>query len=418
MTDGSGESLAPAEPAAADAVLTRIVRAETARIVASLARSLGNLDVAEEAVQEAIVDALTEWRRDGIPARPGGWLLTAARRNALDRLRREARYREKLALLQEELMYDDASDSGPDDRLELLFTCCHPALPAEGRLALTLRAVVGLTTAEIARAFLTVETTVAQRIVRTKRKIVQAGIPLRVPEEHELADRLDGVLTVVYLAFNEGYLTTGGTQASRRDLADDAIWLATLVATSLPRQPEPLGLLALLVVQHARAAARFDGAGRLVLMRDQDRSLWDATAIAEGMRLLARAAELRRPGRFQVQAAIAACHAEAPSWEATDWPQILALYDLLARHDRSPVVRLNRAVALAHVEGPEAALAAVDELTPVLDGYHLLHAARGELLRGLGRNAEARAADERAHALTRNPAEQALLAERIARGPT
>jgi RNA polymerase sigma factor (sigma-70 family) len=417
VTDSTDDLPAAAAPDAADAVLARTVRAEAASIVASLTRFLGNLDVAEEAVQEAIVEALTEWRRDGIPQRPGGWLATAARRNALDRLRRDARYRQKLALLKEAPMYDDQPVARPDDRLELLFACCHPALPAEGRLALTLRAVVGLTTAEIARAFLTAESTVAQRIVRTKRKIVDTAIPLRVPEDDELPDRLDGVLTVVYLAYNEAFLTTAGQQASRRDLADDAIWLATLVATSLPREPEALGLLALLVLQHARADARIADDSRLVLLRDQDRSRWDTAAITDGVRLLGRAAKLRRPGRFQLQAAIAACHAEAPSWAATDWPQILALYDLLARHDRSPVVALNRAVALAHVEGPAAALAAVDALVPALDGYHLLHATRGELLRSLGRPAEARAADERAQALTRNRAEQALLADRIARGP-
>ncbi len=401
--------------AAADALLARTVRAETAGIVSSLTRLHGHLDGAEEAVQEAIVEALTAWRRDGIPERPGGWLLTAARRNALDRLRREARYREKLALLQEETMYDDEAFARPDERLELLFACCHPALPQEGRLALTLRAVVGLTTGEIARAFLTVEPTIAQRIVRTKRKIVQAGIPLRVPDDHELRDRLDGVLTVIYLAYNEAFLTTSGEQASRRDLADDAIWLATLVATSLPREAEPLGLLALLVLNHARSAARFDTEGRMVLMRDQDRSRWDATAIGEGMRLLARAVPLRQPGQFQIQAAITACHAEASSWEATDWPQILALYDLLSQFDRSPVVALNRAVALAHVGGPDVALAAVDALAPALDGYHLLHATRGELLRALHRDEDARAADVRALALTGNAAEQALLTSRIER---
>jgi RNA polymerase sigma-70 factor (ECF subfamily) len=410
----------PSEGAAAtgvpDVVLASVVRAETAGIVSALTRILGNFDVAEEAVQEAIVEALTAWRRDGIPERPGGWLLTAAKRNALDRLRRDARYREKLALLKENTMYDDEAFARPDERLELLFACCHPALSPEGRLALTLRAVVGLTTAEIARAFLTVEPTIAQRIVRTKRKIVQAGIPIRVPEEHELRDRTDGVLTVIYLAYNEAFLTTSGEQASRRDLADDAIWLATLVATSLPREAEPLGLLSLLVLSHSRAAARFDNAGRMVLMRDQERSRWDATAIGEGMRLLARAAALRQPGRFQIHAAIAACHAEASSWEATDWPQILALYDVLLRRDPSPVVALNRAVALAHVDGPGAGLAAVDSLAPALDGYHLLHSTRGELLRALHRDDEAHSADVRAHALTRNAAEQALLADRIARG--
>jgi RNA polymerase sigma-70 factor (ECF subfamily) len=392
-----------------DAILARLVRDETGRLVASLARATGDLDVAEEAVQEAIVEALQAWRRDGPPPNPGGWLHTAARRNALDRLRRRARHREKLMLLPERSPPD--AEGEPDDRLRLLFTCCHPALSPQARVALTLRAVLGLTTAEIARAFLTSEQTTAQRIVRAKRKIVDAGIGFGVPDD--LVDRLDPALAVVYLAYNEGYLTTAGDVSFRRDLAEDSIWLATLVAAELPRQPEALGLLALLLLLHARQRARFDPAGGLVLLAEQDRSRWDAAGIADGVALLERAAKAARPGRYQLQAAIAAVHAEAPSWEATDWPQILVLYELLRQVDDSPVVRLNRAVALAHVAGPEAALGEVDALGATLRGYHLLHATRAQLLRMLGRADDARDADVRALALTGNPAEKALIRRRL-----
>ena len=396
-----------------DSALADAVREETARLVMSLHRLVGDLDLAEEAVQEAVVEALQAWRRGGVPDRPGAWLLTAARRNALDRLRREARYREKLALVGERALTEGPTPE-PDDRLRLLFTCCHPALAEEARLALTLRAVVGLTTAEIARAFLTSEATIAQRIVRAKRKIVTAGIALRVPEDHELGERLSSVLTVVALAYNESHLTTSGASPGRGSLARDAIWLATLVATSLPGKAEALGLLALLKLQHAREPARFDSDGSLVLLPDQDRSRWDAVAIREAEGLLERAAALRSPGRFQLQAAIAACHAEAPSWDRTDWLQILTLYDVLVRLDPSPVVRLNRAVAISHVHDAQAALAEVDAVRAELDRYHLLHATRASLLRSLGRLAEARAADERALELAGNAAERRLLELRLA----
>jgi len=399
---------------ASDAALERVVRHETAHLVATLHRILGDLDVAEEAVAEAVVEALNAWRRDGIPDQPGGWLLTAARHNALDRLRRESRYREKLALLAggtAETAPEPAD--GQDERLALIFGCCHPALARPAQLALTLRAVVGLTTAEIARAFFTLEPTIAQRIVRAKRKIVQAGIPVRIPGAEELPARLDSVLTVVYLAYNEAYLATGGPDASRRDLADDAIWLAGVVSTSLPREPEALGLLALLRLHHARASARFDGAGHLILLADQDRTAWDGEAIRTAIDLLERAATMRRPGRYQLQAAIAACHAEARDWAATDWLQILTLYDLLLRLDPSPVVRLNRAIALAQFDGPARALAELDTLIEPLRNYHLLHATRAQLLRGLGRGHEARAADATALALTGNVAERHLLTERL-----
>jgi RNA polymerase sigma factor (sigma-70 family) len=396
------------------------VREETVSLVATLQRTIGDFDVAEEAVQEAVIEALRAWRLSGVPDRPGAWLQTAARRNALDRLRREGRYRDKLSLLAQQSSAG-GRQSGPaadhDDRLRLLFGCCHPALAVEARLALTLRAVVGLSTAQIARAFLTSEATMAQRIVRAKRKIVQAGIPLRIPDDAEMPQRLDDVLTVAYLTYNEAHLTTSGEAAHQRDLADDAIWLASMVALSLPRQPEALGLLALLTLQHARRPARFDESGQIVVLRDQDRRRWDVAAIDEGVRLLARAGALQRPGRFQLQAAIAACHCEAASWPETDWLQILTLYDRLVVLDPSPVVRLNRAIALAHVQGPKAALDEVDGLVERLRGYHLLYATRAELLRSLGRWDQAAAADAQALRLTHNVAEQRLLRRRLALGP-
>jgi RNA polymerase sigma-70 factor (ECF subfamily) len=396
----------------ADAALAAAIRAEAGTIVASLHRLVGDFDVAEEAVQDAVVEALRHWRADGIPERPGAWLLVAARRNALDRLRRQQRYEKALSRLRDRIPEQDAGDV-PDDRLPLLFGCCHPALAVEARLALTLRAVVGLTTAQIARAFLVGEATMAQRIVRAKRKIVATRIPLTMPSPEQRAARLDDVLTVTYLMFNEAYVSTSGESGDDRDLGDDALWLAGLVATSLPEEPEALGLLALLTLQHARQPARFGDDGTLVLLEHQDRSLWDRPAIAAADVLLERAAGLRRPGRFQLQAAIAACHASAATWQDTDWLQILVLYDMLLGLDGSPVTRLNRAVAVGKVWGPEDALAYVDPLGAELDGYHLFHATRAALLRELGRTDEADSADARALALTRNPAEQQLLRARM-----
>ncbi|MGZ4427765.1 MAG: RNA polymerase sigma factor [Nocardioidaceae bacterium] len=396
----------------ADAALSAAIRAEAGGIVASLFRLTGDFDVAEEAVQEAVLEALRTWRRSGIPDRPGAWLQVAARRNALDRLRRQQRQEKVVARLRENVTVEEASPD-EDERLPLLFGCCHPALAVEARLALTLRAVVGLTTAQIARAFLASEPTVAQRIVRAKRKIVDAAIPMTMPAPEQRAARLDDVLTVTYLMYNEGFVSTSGEHGDDRDLADDALWLAGLVATSLPGEAEALGLCALLTLQHARQPARFDREGRLVLLADQDRSRWDAAAIASAEGLLERAAALRRPGRFQLQAAIAACHASAPSWEATDWLQILVLYDMLLRYDRSPVTRLNRGVALGRVRGAAAALPYVDALAPELGGYHLFHATRADLLRTLGRADDAAVADARALELTRNPAEQLLLRTRL-----
>jgi len=397
-------------PSGPDQALAVAVRAEAGAIVASLARLVGDFDVAEEAVQDAVVEALRNWRAKGIPDRPGAWLQLAARRNALDRLRRQQRHLKVLERLREDVPGDELDDA--DERVALVFACCHPALPADARLPLTLRAVLGLTTAQIARAFLVSEATLAQRIVRAKRKIVDKGIALTVPAPEDRAARLDDVLTVTYLVYNEAYVSSSGT-GDDRDLADDAIWLAGVLATAMPDEPETLGLLALLRLQHARRPARFGGDGVLVLLRDQDRSLWDRSAIGSADGLLERAAGLRRPGRFQLQAAIAACHASSPTWEATDWLQILTLYDLLLRHDRSAVVRLNRGVALGKVRGAEVALEYVDGLAPDLAGYHLFHAIRADLLHTLGRVDEAHEANRRALDLTSNAAERNLLLSRL-----
>ncbi len=373
-------------------------------------RTVGDFALAEDLVQEALLAALERWPTDGVPGNPGAWLATVARRKGIDRLRRDARYREKLSQLEEPRV---TQPPPADERLALLFTCCHPALAREAQVALTLRAVIGLTTAELARAFVVPEATVAQRIVRAKRKIVDAHIPMRVPEPSELTDRLSEVLAVLYLTFNEGYLATGPDRADRRDLAAEAEWLAGLLAGLMPDEPEVLGLLALMRLHHARAEARFTTGGELVLLHDQDRSRWDGALIADASALVERAARMRRPGPYQVQAAIAACHAGASSWEETDWREIVSLYDLLDRLAPSPIVRLNRAIAVREVTGPSAALEEVDALAPDLERYHLFHATRAELLRALGRSDEARAANERALELTANPAERALLLSRL-----
>jgi RNA polymerase sigma factor (sigma-70 family) len=404
-----------------DAALASIVRAEAGLIVAALHRRTGDFDIAEEAVQEAVVAALRSWRSEGVPANPGGWLALTARRRAIDLLRRRTREQRLLDDLGEaeasaapamEAAPTDGLADGPavaDDRLPMLFGCCHPSLGVEARLALTLRAVVGLTTAQIARAFLVPELTVAQRLVRAKRKIALAGIPFVIPEDEALTVRLDDVLTVIYLAYNAAYLDPGGAE-----MAGDAIWLAELVVRSLPEQAEAWGLLALLRLLSARHAARFDAYGRLVLLSEQDRSRWDRVAIRRAEAHLERAAGLRSPGRFQLQAAIAACHAEAPRWADTDWLQILTLYDVLLRRDPSPVVRLNHAIALGRVEGPQGALAELDAVAERLDDYHLFHATRAQLLGELGHLDAARAANQRALHLTTNPVEQELLRDRIA----
>jgi RNA polymerase sigma factor (sigma-70 family) len=406
------------ERRAVDISLDLVLREERTRLIASLVRILGDWDLAEELVQEAAVAALEHRPTEGPPRKPGAWLMTTARRRAIDRLRRDARFRQRLVQLGEEAdeLERPIATGGPlaaDDRLRLLFTCCHPALSREAQVALTLRTVGGLDTAQVARAFLVPEATVAQRLVRAKRKIRDAGIPYRVPEASELPGRLEGVLAVLYLVFNEGYLASDGAATDRRDLARDAEWLTSLLGRLMPDEPEPLGLLALMRLHMARVEARFAPDGSLILLPDQDRSRWDAVAIAEAADLVEGGLRMGRPGPNLLQAAIVAVHATAPSYAATDWAEIVALYDRLFTLQPTPVVALNRALALAEVVGPEAALAEIEPLAARLDAYHLFHAARGELFRRLGRLDEARAADRRALSLTDNPAERRLLEARL-----
>ncbi|WP_449061218.1 RNA polymerase sigma factor [Planomonospora algeriensis] len=388
--------------------LARVVREHAGRLAASLMSLLGDFSAAEDLVQDAIETALERWPLEGIPDRPDAWLFTVARRRGLDVLRRESTYRAKLAQLAWPV------PAQPDDRLRLVFTCCHPALPRPAQIALTLRVVCGLSTAQIASAFLVPAATVAQRITRAKRKIAEAGIPYRIPVGEELPGRLEQVLAVVYLLFNEGYLSSTAERAQACDLVDDAEWLAALLVNLLPKEPEAAGLLALIRLHRARGAARFDTGGRLVLLADQDRTRWDQAAIEDAVALLTCTARTyRRPGPYQLQAAIVACHAEAATFADTDWRQITVLYDLLLALAPSPVTRLHRAVALRYATGPEAALAELERLTGALERYPLFHATRAELLRDLDRHAEARASDARALELTANPAQQALLEERL-----
>lgn len=399
-----------------DAVLSRLVGREAGLIVAALHRRIGNFDIAEEAVQEALVAALQTWRRDGVPPNPAAWLTLTAQRRAIDLLRKLSRERRVVGEAELEIdAADTMASTTPaakvaDERLPMLFGCFHPALHVDIRIALTMRAVMGMSTAQIAHAFLLPEPTMAQRLVRAKHKVTTARIPFVVPEEDDLAPRLNDVLTVVYLCYNEGYLQPNQELPG---LVDDAIWLAELVAGQLSREPEAWGLLALLTFLAFRAGARFDDNDALVLLADQDRRRWDQVAIARADGYLARAAAFHRPGTFQLQAAIAACHATAPSWVETDWLQIVTLYDLLLRLDGSPVVRLNRAIALGRLDGPAVALAEVDALGPKLDTYHLLHATRAHLLTKLGRPDEAAAANGRALELAANPAERTLLRGRL-----
>jgi RNA polymerase sigma-70 factor (ECF subfamily) len=389
------------------AELARVVRSHAGRLAASLVHLIGDFAAAEDLVQDAVEAALTHWPTEGIPDRPDAWLYTVARRRGLDALRRESRRRDRLALV------PWPAEPQPDDRLRLIFTCCHPALPRAAQVALTLRVVCGLTTAQIAKAFLIPESTVGQRITRAKRKISDAGIPYRIPSADELGARLAEVLAAIYLLFNEGYLSSGSEHPQSRDLVDDAGFLAALLHNLMPTEPEVAGLLALIRLHQARQAARFDHNHDIVQLQCQDRALWDRAAIADAGRLIARAAALKRPGPYQLQAAIVACHAEAERWEDTDWTQIVVLYDLLLHLAPSPVTRLHRAIALRYVAGPVAALTEVDPLGAALRGYHLFHATRAELLRDLGRNDEAREADRHALGLTTNPAERSVLRQRL-----
>jgi RNA polymerase sigma factor (sigma-70 family) len=397
-----------AEPDAASShvELARVVRDHAGRLAAALVRVTGDFATAEDLVQDAVVTALQRWPDEGIPTRPDAWLFTVARRRGLDVLRRQSNYRNKLAQLQWPVQPD------PGERLGLIFTCCHPALPRPAQIALTLRVVCGFTTAQIARAFLVPETTVAQRITRAKRKITDAGIPYRVPDPDELNDRLTEVLAVIYLLLNEGYLSTAD-HIEARDLVEDAEWLAMLLHQLMPTEPEVAGLLALIRLHRARADARFADDGALVLLEHQDRSRWNRESIEDATRLLERAAQQHRPGPYQLQAAIVACHTQAEQWADTDWEQIVLLYDMLLHVAPSPISRLHRAIALRYTAGPQTALAELDTLASELDTYHLYHATRAELLRALGHPFQARTADRRALELTSNPAEQALLQERI-----
>jgi RNA polymerase sigma factor (sigma-70 family) len=402
--------------------LAEVFRAEHARVVAAVLRIVRDIDAAQEVVQDAFEQALDHWPADGTPERPGAWLLTTARRRALDHLRRTRRAGARADALAHAALGaaeppPDVVDPEeiPDDRLRLIFTCCHPTLPADSRVALTLRLVGGLSTTEIARAFLVPEPTIAQRLVRAKRTIRDRRVAYEVPEGTELSARLSAVLAVLYLIFNEGYAAHTGPALVRHDLCEEAIRLGRVLAELMPGEPEVLGLLALMELQASRASARTDADGELVLLEHQDRLRWDRERIARGLDVLARAGPIERAGPYQLQAAIAACHARALSWEETDWPRIVVHYAALAALAPSPVVELNRAVAIGLARGPAAGLAALDRLGDrALRDYHLLPAARAEFLRRLGRAAEAAAEYRRALDLAANPRERAFLAGRLA----
>ena len=434
-TEPVAEKLDPAEaahrgagrdgPFAFDAV-DRVFREEAGRVVAGLIRATGDFDLAEESVQDAFITALEHWTVDGLPPNPGAWIATAARRKAIDRLRRSKRLAQKVEALGQLMAVESGDSSGAstlmtdrqaveDDRLRLIFTCCHPALAPDAQVALTLRLLGGLRTPEIARAFLVPEATLAQRLVRAKRKIRDAAIPYRVPPPELLPERLGSVLHVVYLVFNEGYSATAGASLVRLELTSEAIRLGRVLVELMPGEPEALGLLALLLIQDSRREARQTTEGELVLLRDQDRGRWDTARIAEGLAVLERASFLGSPGPYQLQAAIAAVHARARSAGATDWPRIVSLYDLLLALLPSPVVALNRAVAVSMAAGPERGLAIVDELVEggELGQYHLLHSTRAELLRRLGRHAEASIEFKRALELATNEVDRRYLAKRL-----
>ncbi|HEU4882532.1 MAG TPA: RNA polymerase sigma factor [Longimicrobium sp.] len=397
-----------------------VYRAESRRVLATLIRLLGDFDLAEEALHDAFAAALERWPRDGVPANPRSWLVSAGRFKAIDAMRRRARFDGRLGQIaaQMETATPDPAEQEredvEDDRLRLIFTCCHPALSPDARVALTLREVCGLTTEEIARAYLTGAPTLAQRIVRAKAKIRDARIPYQIPALADLPERLDAVLQVVYLVFNEGYSASSGASLTRADLSGEAIRLGRLLAELLP-EPEVLGLLALMLLHESRRAARTSADGELVLLADQDRALWDASMIAEGQALVERAIRSRRFGPYTLQAAISAVHAEAATADATDWPQIVGLYDVLLRADPSPVVELNRAAAVAMRDGPAAGLALIDALLArgELADYHLAHSARADLLRRLGRTVDAREAYARALALARQEPERRFIERRM-----
>ncbi len=408
--------------AAADAVAA-VFRAESGRTVALLARVLGDIPDAEDAVADAHLEALRRWPIDGIPANPAAWIVTVARNRAIDRLRRASALDERHARLAREQehtlrsdpVFDDPEQI-PDERLRLIFTCCHPALATETQVALTLRLVAGLTVPEIARALLAADEAVAQRLVRARRKLRLARVPIRVPEGDQLPERLNAVLAVVYLVFNEGYAATTGAELRRDDIADEAVRLGRLLVALLPGQPETDGLLALMLLHHARRNARTDAAGRPVLLEHQRRSLWETATIREGLELTERAWAAGPPGPYAVQAAIAAVHAAAPTWQDTEWPQLVVLYGRLAAIAPSPVVELNRAVAVAMADGPAAGLTLMDGLEgePALRRSHLLHAARADMLRRLDRHDEAADAYRLAIDLAGNDAERGFLTRRLA----